>query len=388
MEQQEKVNLLLVDDRPENLLSLESILESLELNFFKATSGEEALKLLLQEDFALVILDVQMPGMDGFETAELMRGTARTKYIPIIFVTAISKEDKHIFKGYWAGGVDYMFKPLEPYILKTKVNIFVELYRQRKEIARHKDQISSQRDQLVETNNELIKAKKEADQASQAKSEFLARMSHDIRTPMNGIIGFTEMLLESELNDEQMDYTKTIQYSGESLLTLLNDILDLSKIEAGKLTFDSIDFDPELTIFNICELFQPKIGTKPVELVCRVGDKVPAFVKSDPGRFRQVIVNLMGNAAKFTEKGEIELFLDLEEENEQGNKLHVIVKDTGIGIPKKKIKKIFEAFKQADDFTSSQYGGSGLGLSICKQIASLMNGDIFCMGQGILFLKF
>jgi len=377
MEQQKKVNILLVDDRPENLLSLESILESQDLIFFRATSGEEALKMLLQEDFALVILDVQMPGMDGFETAELMRGSIRTKYIPIIFVTAISKEDKHIFKGYWAGGVDYMFKPLEPYILKTKVNIFVELYKQRKEIARHKDQISSQRDELITANDELSEAKKEAERANQAKSEFLARMSHDIRTPMNGIIGFTEMLLESELNDEQMDYTKTIQHSGESLLTLLNDILDLSKIEAGKLTFDSIDFDPELTIYNICELFQPKIGTKPVELVCRVGDKVPPFVKSDPGRFRQVIINLMGNATKFTEKGEIELFLDLDEEDEQGIKLHVTVKDTGIGIPKKKIKQIFEAFKQADDSTSTRYGGSGLGLSICKQIANLMKGDIW-----------
>lgn len=388
MEQQEKVNLLLVDDRPENLLSLESILESPGLNFFKATSGEEALKLLLEEEFALVILDVQMPGMDGFETAELMRGTVRTKYIPIIFVTAISKEDKHIFKGYWAGGVDYMFKPLEPYILKTKVNIFVELYQQRKEIARQKDQILSQRDQLVEANNQLTKAKKEAERANRAKSEFLARMSHDIRTPMNGIIGFTEMLLESDMTDEQMDYTKTIQQSGESLLTLLNDILDLSKIEAGKLTFDSIDFDPELTIFNICELFQPRVGTKPVELICRVDEKVPAFVKSDPGRFRQVIVNLMGNAVKFTEKGEIELFLDLDEENEREVTLHVTVRDTGIGIPKNKLKQIFEAFKQADNSTTSRYGGSGLGLSICKQIATLMNGEIWVesvVGRGSTF---
>ena len=166
MNKEEKINVLLVDDRPENLLSLESILEDQQLGIFKATSGKEALGMLLKRDFALVILDVQMPEMDGFETAELMRGIHRTKYIPIIFVTAISKEDKHIFKGYESGGVDYMFKPIETDILKTKVNMFVELYRQRKEIARQKDEISVQRDKLEETNKQLKEAQKKVEEAN------------------------------------------------------------------------------------------------------------------------------------------------------------------------------------------------------------------------------
>ena len=316
MKERKKINILIVDDRPENLLSLESVLESPDLNIIKASSGQEALGLLLKHDFALVVLDVQMPDMDGFEAAELMRGASHTRYIPIIFVTAINKEDKHIFKGYEAGAVDYLFKPVDPNILKTKVNIFVELFRKRMEIGQQKNHIQVQRDQLVKTNKELGKAKKNAESANLAKSEFLAIMSHDIRTPMNGVIGFTDMLLDTDLDSEQLDYTKTIQRSGESLILLLNDILDLSKIEAGKLSFEPIDFDPEIVLFNICELVQPKLGSRPVELLCRVGNGVPPYVKTDPVRFRQVILNLMGNASKFTEKGYIELKIDVEEEDE------------------------------------------------------------------------
>ena len=382
------INLLMVDDRPENLLSMESILDIPDLHVIKASSGEQALKLLLSHEVALVVMDVQMPGMDGFETAELMRGMEKTRYIPIIFVTAINKEDKYIFKGYESGGVDYMFKPIEPNIFKAKVNIFVELYKQRKKIAIQNDELSEHQDQLESANRLLLQAKKEAEMANFAKSDFLARMSHDIRTPMNGIIGFTDMLLETKLDSEQLDYVKTIQRAGDSLLELLNDILDLSKIEAGKLSLDPIDFDPELTIFNICELIQPRINGKSVDLICRIGNKIPPFVKGDPGRIRQVIVNLLGNAAKFTEHGEIELLFDIEEERQDKLKMHVKVRDTGIGISQEKLETIFDPFSQAENSTASQYGGTGLGLTICKQIANLMDGEIRVesqLGKGSTF---
>lgn len=219
--------------------------------------------------------------------------------------------------------------------------------------------------------------KETTDAASRAKNAFLANMSHELRTPMNGVVGFTDMLMDTNLSSEQIDYAKTIKRSSESLLLLIDQILDISKIESGHLDLEIIDFDPEVTTYDVCKLIKPMAESKGIKIVCHIGNDVPAYVRGDPTRFRQVLLNLLGNAVKFTEFGEIELRVDVEDEQGSRVKLCVSVRDTGIGISEDKTEEIFKVFQQADVSTTRKYGGTGIGLPISREIAKKMGGDVW-----------
>jgi signal transduction histidine kinase len=364
----ERPAILIVDDHQENLLALERILERTEADIVKASSGNDALKACLNGDFALALLDVNMPEMNGFELAELMRGEQCLSAIPIIFLTAAYAQQQQIFKGYSCGAVDYLVKPLQPDILLNKVAVFLDIYRRKLELR--------QRGRELELLNiELRQAREAAVSANRSKSVFLADLSHELRTPLSCFMWMGDALLSSDLTPEQRGMVEVVLQSGRHLLALINDSLDLARIEADQLRFDNHEFELRETLQEITTLLTLAAQQKGLRLSAEVAPEVPARLWGDPGRLRQIITNLAGNAIKFTNRGEVRIRVSQEDEEGPRVRLRFEIQDTGIGIAEPDLAEIFSPFYQAPT-AETRKEGSGLGLSICKKLVELFAGQI------------
>ncbi len=382
------VKILLVDDLKDNLLALEALLRREDLEVFKARSGREALEYLVNHEFAVALVDVQMPGMSGFELAEFMRGTKRTKAIPIIFVTATAKDQGFSFKGYESGAVDFLLKPLDSHAVKSKVNIFVEIHRQ-------KNLLKNQLETITNLLDAVSQSKREAERANESKSQFLANMSHEIRTPLSAILGYSELLAYPEQSKtETLDCCIGIQRNIEHLSKLIDEILDISKIEAGKLEVELLPFAllPELS--DIFGSFRNQIKAKGLTFTVNFLGKIPETITTSSLRLRQILLNIIGNALKFTVRGGIEVDISLvqgiegEGKKDQGEEkdaegggrtfplLQFEIRDTGCGLTPEQQARLFRPFVQADSSITRKHGGTGLGLLLSRRFAEALGGGV------------
>lgn len=479
------INILIVDDREENIVALEALLERDDIKIFSTTSPNEGLKIAWENQIAIGLIDVQMPEMDGFEFVEMLKSNPRTKDILILFVTAISKDTKYAVKGLGVGAVDYLYKPLDPYITSAKVDSFIQLARYQADIIQKNEELqnfslmvknsadiicvvnaenfaiisinpaaerilgfkpanlvgTSVIDSAIEADRnafrsalgslikdnitssvfefqfgtftkstiwvecriayrnrtlflnisdisaqksyqeQLIKSKQLAEYGKKTKETFLANMSHELRTPVNGIIGLSNLLRKTELTDQQNSLIELLEVSSQSLLGVINDVLDISKIDAGKFSIIRSPNNLHDVVRSVYRLLKFRADEEFIEFFLEIDEDVPDYVVFDSLRLNQILMNLLSNALKFTKRGHVKLKVSVLEKKGNKAKLNFIVEDTGIGIPQHRLGAIFDSFEQAEEDTATKYGGTGLGLAIVKKLAELKGGELTVESQ-------
>jgi len=395
MDADSQVNILLVDDHPENLIALEAILAGMGQNLVKAHSGEEAFRCLLKQDFAVILLDVQMPGMDGFETASLIRQRGRSQHTPIIFMTAFGTDDRWQMKGYALGAVDYLLKPIDPVILVSKVTVFVELFKKTQEVERQAAELSAQKIEII---REQL-ARQQAEASNRLKDEFLAIVSHELRTPLNSILGWAKLLETKTFDPETTQRAlEVISRNAQSQAQLIEDILDVARLMRGKLTLSRKPLDLNILVSAELESMRVLAEAKEIHLTKQLLSQ-PCKVFGDIERLQQIARNLLSNAIKFTpEGGCVEIALSMLPNQSGPGKpsllvpspgqeaiaavARITVTDTGVGIRPEFLPYIFEYFRQADSSSTRTHGGLGLGLAIVRQLVDLHGGRIEATSGG------
>ena len=367
---------LIVDDNPDKLTALAAALAGLDVEIVTAPSGRAALSQLLARDFAVVLLDVNMPIMDGFETAETIRLRPKSEHLPIIFVTAERFADEARLKGYGLGAVDYILSPVLPQILRAKVATFADLYRLREQSRRHGEE-------LFRKNEEIARQNLVLEEASRMKSEFLANMSHELRTPLNSIIGFAELLKDGvagELTKTQQEHATLIHDGGQHLLAVINDILDLSKVEAGRMDFEPAELGLASRLNASLAMLREKALKRRVQLALEIEPGLET-IQADERKFKQVLYNLLSNAIKFTPVGgrvgvAAKRARRADDTGREFEAVEIAVEDTGIGIAAEDLARLFQPFMQFDASLARRHEGAGLGLAMVKRLVELHGGGV------------
>ncbi|KQN34513.1 histidine kinase [Pedobacter sp. Leaf41] len=348
--------ILIVDDRPENLISLQKVLQAHNFEVDTASSGEEALKKVLKNNYVLIILDVQMPDMDGFEVAEAISGFSKAKDTAIIFLSAVNTELKFITKGYLSGGLDYIIKPVDINILLLKIKTFYRIYEQSRK--------------LNEVQEELLKEIEFRKQAEQKKDEFISIASHELKTPLTSVKGYIQLLQRSLNKDNKeiaQNHLEKASIQLEKLNELIVDLLDISKIESGKMKFNMQSFCADNMVNNAIEMLQQ---SNPDFKITKLG-QTSENIFGDEMRLEQVVINFITNAIKYAPgTNQVNVTINIKD-----GKLYLAVKDFGIGISSEQQEKIFDKFYRVEE-NSHRFNGLGIGLYICAEIIKRHGGTI------------
>jgi CheY-like chemotaxis protein/HPt (histidine-containing phosphotransfer) domain-containing protein len=360
---------LLIEDDPALAGLLSDSLAKDNISLTCVRSSLEGLEATSKQSFDLILLDLGLPGLDGTHFLQEFEQVSGNPRIPIIVLTARDEPQEKV-RSLDSGAVDYVTKPFDLQELRARIRAALRTHRLQQQLAR--------------SNEELKSARQAAEQSARAKADFLANMSHEIRTPMNGVIAMTGLLMETELHSDQRDFVETIRTSGEALLTIINDILNFSKIESGKLELENRPLDLRSCIEECLDLLAPKAAEKNLDLAYEFATGTPESVLGDATRLRQILVNLLGNAIKFTASGEVSIKASAKalpcspmEKGRTACELHLAIRDTGIGIPPEKLHRLFHSFSQVDSSTAREYGGTGLGLAISKGLVEIMGGKMW-----------